>query len=101
MAVVEGVFTATGVSGNITPELGDHRQSGQFNIFLSGMGAGDLVVLERSFDGGSSFAQVKEYDAIDANEIGAEPEVGVKYRFNCTALASGGGTGPLPFRLSY
>lgn len=97
MAVVEGTFTATGVSGVLTPETGDHRQSGQFNIFLAGAGAGDIVVLERSFDGGSTFAQVKEYDAIDANEIGAEPETGVKYRFNCTVLAV---AGPIVFRLS-
>lgn len=97
MAVVEGSFTATGVSETIIPERGDHRQSGQFNIFLSGVGAGDIVILERSFDGGANFAQVKEYDAIDANEIGAEPETGVEYRFNCTVLAV---AGPIAFRLS-
>ena len=97
MAIVEGTFVATGVSGNLSPELGASRGSGQFNILLSGMGAGDIVILERSFDEGSNFFGVKTYDAIDANEVGAEPETGVKYRFNCTALAA---AGPVIFRLS-
>ena len=97
MAVIEGTFTATGVTGNLSPELGSTRGSGQFNILLSGMGAGDIVILERSFDEGSTFFGVKEYDAIDANEVGAEPETGVKYRLNCTVFAA---AGPIIFRLS-
>ena len=97
MSVVEGTFTATGVSGNLSPETGSVRGSGQFNILLSGMGAGDIVFLERSFDGGTNFFGVKEYDAIDANEVGAEPETGVTYRLNCTVLAA---AGPVIFRLS-
>ena len=95
MAVVEGVFTGTGVSANLSPETGDQRASGQFNILLSGAGVGDTVVLERSFDQGATFFGVKEYDAIDANEVGAEPETGVKYRFNATAIA-----GSVIYRLS-
>ncbi len=97
MAVIEGVFTDTGVTGNLSPETGAQRASGQFNILLSGMGAGDIVILERSFDEGSTFFGVKAYDAIDANEVGAEPETGVKYRFNCTTIAA---AGPIIFRLS-
>lgn len=97
MAVVEGSFTATGVSGVLTPETGDHRASGQFNIFLAGAGAGDTISLERSFDKGATFSQVKEYDAIDANEVGAEPETGVQYRFRAVAIAV---AGPVAFRLS-
>ena len=97
MAVVEGTFIATGVSETITPELGDHRGAGQFNILLDNVVAGDIVQLERSFDEGATFFPVKEYDAIAANEVGAEPETGVEYRFNCTALAA---AGPITFRLS-
>ena len=97
MAVIAGTFTATGVSASLSPELGTSRGSGQFNILLSGMGAGDIVFLERSFDQGTTFFGVKEYDAIDANEVGAEPETGVKYRRNCTVIAA---AGPIIFRLS-
>ncbi len=97
MAVIEGTFIVTGVTGNLSPELGSTRGSGQFNILLSGMGAGDIVVLERSFDEGQNFFGVKTYDAIDANEVGAEPETGVKYRLNCTTIAV---AGPIIFRLS-
>lgn len=97
MAVVEGVFTAPGVSGNISPEIGSQRAAGQFNILLSGMVTNDNVTLERSFDEGVTFFGVKLYDGIDANEVGAEPETGVKYRLNCTALNA---AGPVIFRLS-
>jgi len=97
MAVVAGTFVATGASAHLTIETGDRRASAEFNILLAGAGAGDTVQLERSFDGGSTFYLVKEYDAIDANEVGAEPETGVLYRLNCTALAV---AGPVTYRLS-
>ena len=95
MAVVDGTFTATGMSLNLSAERGDQRGAGQFNILLSGSGVGDTIVLERSFDQGVNWFGVKEYDAIDANEVGAEPETGVKYRFNATAIA-----GSVIYRLS-
>lgn len=97
MASVDGVFTVPGVTLNLSPEIGSQRASGQFNILLSGMVAGDSVTLERSFDEGTTFFGVKVYDGIDANEVGAEPETGVKYRLNCTALNV---AGPVIFRLS-
>ena len=97
MAFVEGVFTATGVSDALMPETGDRRGSGQFNLLLSGMVAGDVVVVERSFDGGTTFFGVQQFAGVDTNILGAEPEVGVLYRLNCTALAA---AGPVSFRLS-
>lgn len=97
MAVVEGIFTATGVTANLAPEIGTQRASGQFNILLSGMVTNDQVILERSFDEGATFFGVKLYDGVDANEVGAEPETGVKYRLNCAALNA---AGPVIFRLS-
>ena len=97
MAFVEGVFTTTGVSDLLMPETGDRRGSGQFNLVLSGMVAGDVVVVERSFDDGATFFGVEQFSGVDANVIGAEPEVGVLYRLNCTALNA---AGPVSFRLS-
>lgn len=97
MAVVAGTFVATGVSGELTIETGDRRASAEFNVLLAGVGAGDIVDLERSFDQGVNWFTVKIYDAVDANEVGAEPETGVRYRFNCTTLAV---AGPITFRLS-
>ena len=95
MAAVAGTFSATGQSASLSVERGDNRGSGQFNILLSGAGVGDTVVLERSFDQGVNWFGVKEYDEIDANEVGSEPETGVKYRFNATAIA-----GSVIYRLS-
>ena len=100
MASVEGTFIATGVSATITPETGDRRGGGQFNVLLSGMVAGDLIDVERSFDGGATFFPVDTFDGTTTtgvNEVRAEPETGVAWRFNCTALAT---VGPIIYRLS-
>ena len=100
MAVVAGSFVAIGQSEALTPELGTTRGSGQFNVLLSGMVAGDLVTLERSFDGGATFFPVIGFDGTTTpvvNEVRAEPETSVQWRFDCTALAA---AGPIVFRLS-
>lgn len=100
MAVVAGNFIATGQSEVLTPELGSVRGSGQFNVLLSGMVTGDIVVLERSFDGGVTFFPVETFDGTTVpvvNEVRAEPETSVQWRFDCTALAA---AGPIIFRLS-
>ena len=100
MAVVAGSFVAIGQSAVLTPELGSTRGSGQFNVLLSGMVTGDLVTLERSFDGGITFFSVADFDGTTVptvNEVRAEPETSVQWRFDCTALAA---AGPIVFRLS-
>lgn len=100
MAVVEGTIVATGPTATITPELGTTRGSGQFNVLLAGMIALDIIVLERSFDGGATFFPVVTFDGgvvSGVNEVRAEPETSVQWRFNCTALAA---AGPIIFRLS-
>ena len=100
MAIVEDTFVATGQSATLTPELGSTRGSGQFNVLLSGMVTGDIVVLERSFDDGVTYFVVATFDGsttTGVNEVRAEPETGVKWRFNCTALAA---AGPVTYRLS-
>ena len=97
MSFVEGVFTAIGASETLMPETGSVRGSGQFNVLLSGMVVGDVVVVERSFDDGVNFFGVQEFDGVDANLLGSEPEVGVIYRLNCTALDV---AGPVIFRMS-
>ncbi len=97
MSFVEGTFIATGVSDTLMPETGSNRGGGQFNVLLSGMVAGDVVAVERSFDDGATFFGVQEFVGIDANLLGLEPEVGILYRFNCTALNA---AGPVIFRLS-
>lgn len=92
--VVEGSFSATGQSTS-------KRFKGDFN-FTRGAGNGTLVV-ERSFDGGTTWYAVSIDLLGTANSFtGAcslvlnEPEAGVLYRVNCTAY-----TGPaIPYRLS-
>ena len=100
MAVIEGTFVAIGQSAELTPELGSVRGSGQFNVLLSGMVAGDLVTLERSFDDGVTYFPVDVFDGTTTpviNEVRAEPETSVRWRFDCTVLAA---AGPIIFRLS-
>lgn len=90
--IVSGNFTTAGdVSEVLVPETGDHRQAGQFNILLDGAVTG-TIVLERAFrnpDGTfTPFFILKSYVDVDANEVGAEPETGVRYRLRMTVGAA-------------
>lgn len=93
--VVSGSFTGTGQSATFLANARDPSvEGGRFNIDLSGFGTA-TVVLQRSFDNGSTWNAVKSYSA-DASEMGEEAEAGVLYRFNCTAYTSG----TIAYRLS-
>ena len=102
-AVVTGTFAATGVSPSFLCW-------GPFNLLLYGSGGPNgawtgTVRLERSFDGGTTWivcgiggggAQAIWATGTDVSVIVGEPEMGVLYRLNCTALASG----PINYRMS-
>lgn len=93
--LTSGTFTGTG-NGTSTVFVG------QFNLELSGTWAG-TVVLERSFDGGTTFVSA----AMDTTGTAAtytanvsivvfESEPGVIYRVRCSAYTSG----TIAYRLS-
>lgn len=74
--------------------------SGRFNLHLEGPFVGTVVV-DRSFNGGTSFASLTNLGAAvsftgPASEILEAPEAGVLYRLRCTAFTSG----PIQARLS-
>lgn len=85
--VTAGSFTATGQSAAVPI-------SGLFNVSVSDFGTATVAV-ERSFDNGSSWLNVKSYTAA-AEEIGEEVEYDVVYRLNCSAYTSG----TIKYRLS-
>ena len=86
--VVSGSFTGTGSS---SAAMFFRR----FNVSLWGTFVG-TVILERSFDGGTTFLPCAIDAAGDANAytapmsiVAAEPEPGVYYRLRCSAFTSG------------
>ena len=94
IARISGSFAGTGSSSAIALR-------GKFNFSLSGFGTA-TVRLERSFDGGSSWRVVSKPDltaasfTADVDGVGEEPEIGLLYRFNCTAFTAG----PVAYRIS-
>lgn len=96
-AVVSGSFTATGQSGSF-------MAWGKFNVVFGGASGPNgswnaTVRIERSFDGGTTWYIVgvggSGTQAIystanqDVSVVVDEPELGVLYRLNCSAYASG------------
>jgi hypothetical protein len=84
---VLGAFTAVGVGAAFTP-------FGNFNLSVWGTFVGS-VVLERSFDGGTTYTQASFPDGttptLTAPMSGTwnEKEKGTAYRFRCSAFTSG------------
>lgn len=92
IGVVEESFTATGQTEGLAIQ-------GGFNIsvdFTTGSGSG-TVVLERSFDGGSTWkpGAVESYSN-DTEKVGDSPE-DIQYRLRCSVYVSG----TIAARLSY
>ena len=78
-------------------------QIGRYTLTATLSGFGTATVrLERSFDGGSSWKTVSKPDltaasfTADVDGVGEEPEIGLLYRFNCTAFTAG----PIAYRIS-
>ena len=84
---VTGSFTGTGTSNAFTSR-------GGFSMSLSGFGSA-TVVLERSFDEGSTWLNVESFTT-DAERRVDEPNSDVFYRFECTVYSSG----TIAYRLS-
>lgn len=87
---VTGAFTATGQSGTLRPSAGR-----PFNLSIWGTFTG-TIDLERSFDDGSTWLKCSRDSAgttarftVAASVVVEEPEAGVLYRLNATALSSG------------
>ena len=78
---LEETFTATGQSSTFP------LRKSPYNFSISGTFVG-TVVLQRSFDEGVTFLDVRTFTEPD-ERIGDEPEPGTLYRFNCTAFTSG------------
>ena len=89
VAPVTGAFAATGQSSPFKPIYGR-----SFNISVWGTFSG-TVQLERTFDNGTNWLPVTAGGVgayvwtAPASESTVEDEVGVAYRFNCTAYTSG------------
>lgn len=81
MPRITGTFEATGQSAELKVS------SANYTLSLSG-GATATVKLQRSFDDGVTWKDVKSYTA-DAEENGFEPTSKVSYRLNCSAYTSG------------
>jgi hypothetical protein len=96
-AVVQGTFTASGVSPSF-------MVTGPFNVVFGGASGPNgtysaTIRLERSFDGGTTWyvcgvggagAQaIYSAPNSDVSLVVGEPERGVLYRLNCTAYTSG------------
>lgn len=91
---VTGAFAATGQSERFAP---DSRPGAprRFNLSLWGTFSGTVQV-ERSFDRGASWLACSRDGAgtpaaysAPVSLVMEEPEAGVLYRLNCTALTSG------------
>lgn len=85
---VTGTFTATGQSASFTPVPGRAFNPSLWGTFVATM------ALERSFNEGSTWLPVSQYGAAitftgPMSESALETEVGVIYRWNCTAYTSG------------
>jgi len=77
---ISGSFTGTGASSSGTFQ-------GFFDMSLSGFGTA-TVVLQRSFDSGSTWKNVESHTA-DVEKIVQGAAEDVLYRLNCTAYTSG------------
>jgi hypothetical protein len=73
---VTGTIGSTTTAGTIT------IQRGLFNLSLWGTWTA-TVVLQRSFDGGTTWLDVETYTA-NTEDYGDEPEDNAKYRLNVT-----------------
>lgn len=101
--VVTGRVLATGASQPLNNAT--FSFSGEWNLTLwAGAAAGGTVILERSFDGGATWAACTQSGApvllvvaasSGVTEVMHEPESGVLYRVNCTAF-----TGAFDWRAS-
>jgi len=80
-APLSGTLASATTTGSIT------INGGAFNLSLSGTWAG-VVVLQRSFNAGSTWLNVQTYSA-NTEDTGNEPEDNVWYRLNCTTYTSG------------
>ncbi|MEP9353885.1 hypothetical protein ABLE93_09830 [Xanthobacter sp. KR7-65] len=86
---VSGTFTAVGTSSTFSPIPGRG-----FNLSIWGTFVGTLV-LERSFDGGTTWLSLTAAGVListfngAASEIFEEPEYNVQYRLRCAAYGSG------------
>lgn len=98
-SVMTQTFTGTG-TGTFAPASATGIEvHGDFNVTLGGTAPVGTVKLEKSFDGGSNWFDVSRNNAGDAASYALsstemafqlyEPEMGVIYRFNCTAFTSG------------
>lgn len=90
-----GATPATGISGTFTPNI-DARSSraGWFNVSCYGTFTTATLVLERSFDGGTTWLQAYDEagNAITFTAAGAkkvrELEAGVYYRLRCSVYTT-------------
>lgn len=87
-------FTATGNGALFAPKQSEHGNPRYFNVTVTGTFVG-TVVLEKTFDG-TNFVAVPRPGTTTAisytapgTEIIYEPEVGVQYRWRCSAYTSG------------
>lgn len=91
LGYVKGTGSFTAVSTGTAVPI---ARRGDFNISLSGTFSA-TVQLERSFDGGTTWLPVTYIDGTAISWTApistsfSEPELGVQYRFNCTAYTSG------------
>lgn len=63
---------------------------GPFNFSVSGI-SGDTVVVQRSYDRGTTWKTIKTY-TVDQEDTGDEPERGVLYRFGVETGSYSAGT---------
>jgi hypothetical protein len=89
--VLEGQIVATGATPSIA-------LTGTFNLSLwSGSGAGGTAVLQRSFDGGTTWLNCTQLGVLvslvlaassSISEVIDSPEAAVLYRLNCAAFTA-------------
>lgn len=95
MVAVTNNFTATGNGDKFAPAASIQVPAEPFNIAVSGTFVG-TVVLEKSFDNGTTYIPVNRpgtntaisYTAPGC-EVLYEPETAVNYRWRCSAYTSG------------
>lgn len=86
-SVVAGTFVATGSSAGLIPVTGSFSIPRNMNISLSGTFTATVLV-ERSFDGGTTYHLVDTHTAIVETNI-IEQETSVLYRLRCSAYTDG------------
>lgn len=77
---ITGTLTSVTTSSNIA-------LFGDYSLSISGFGTA-TVVLQRSFDNGSTWKDVESFTA-NVEKNGSEPLSQTLYRLNCTAYTSG------------